>query len=101
MPPTGDATNLVKDLTSKHKVLVFSKSTCPYCTKVRIANCLNFNQFTVGLLCPCFFVNANITVRFRCSRLYFKEAATKQSQTVNVMLNNTITPIISEVLLEA
>lgn len=35
MPPTGDATNLVKDLTSKHKVLVFSKSTCPFCTKVK------------------------------------------------------------------
>lgn len=35
MPPTGDLKNYVKDLSSKNKVLIFSKSTCPFCTRVK------------------------------------------------------------------
>ncbi|WAR25975.1 TRXR1-like protein [Mya arenaria] len=33
MPPTGDARAYVTDLTKTHKVMVFSKSTCPFCVK--------------------------------------------------------------------
>ena len=36
MPPTGDLKNYVKDLSSKNKVLIFSKSTCPFCTRVSV-----------------------------------------------------------------
>ncbi|XP_052780440.1 thioredoxin reductase 1, cytoplasmic-like [Mya arenaria] len=35
MPPTGDARAYVTDLTKTHKVMVFSKSTCPFCVKVK------------------------------------------------------------------
>ncbi|KAL3852967.1 hypothetical protein ACJMK2_016572 [Sinanodonta woodiana] len=36
MPPiTGDLKSLVNDYTSKHNVMIFSKSTCPFCLKVK------------------------------------------------------------------
>lgn len=31
----------VKEMTQKHKVVVFAKSWCPYCAEVRIGNFLN------------------------------------------------------------
>lgn len=35
MPPTPDMKSFITDLTKQHKVMVFSKTTCPFCTKVK------------------------------------------------------------------
>lgn len=34
MPPVGNMRQVVTDLASKNKVMVFSKSTCPFCIRV-------------------------------------------------------------------
>ncbi|XP_052213921.1 thioredoxin reductase 1, cytoplasmic-like isoform X3 [Dreissena polymorpha] len=48
MPPTKDIKDLIADLTKTHKVMVFSKTTCPFCDKVKnLFSSLNvaFNSF--------------------------------------------------------
>lgn len=34
MPPTTDLKSFITELANKHKVLVFSKTTCPFCYQV-------------------------------------------------------------------